>query len=221
MRRIYLDHNATTPLAPEVFEAMKPYWLEDYGNASSIHWYGQRAKAAVEAARVEVARLINADPSEVVFTSGGTESDNAALFGVAEAVKPAAAHGTRHVITTSIEHHAVLHAARELERRGVEVTYVPVGSSGVVDPEDVERTLGPPDSVAVRIQYSAFTVHAMPLHLITHANETVMVFGRKVVGASSCRCPGNPVASLRVLGRRDLCCRNRRSEAQTGTRPAR
>ena len=143
MRRIYLDHNATTPLAPEVFEAMKPYWLEDYGNASSIHWYGQRAKAAVEAARVEVARLINADPSEVVFTSGGTESDNAALFGVAEAVKPAAAHGTRHVITTSIEHHAVLHAARELERRGVEVTYVPVGSSGVVDPEDVERAIRP------------------------------------------------------------------------------
>src|SRR2546422_6994366 len=87
MRRVYLDHNATTPLAPEVFEAMKPYWLEDYGNASSIHWYGQRAKAAVEAARVEVARLINADPSEVVFTSGGTESDNAALFGAVDAAK--------------------------------------------------------------------------------------------------------------------------------------
>jgi len=143
MRRIYLDHNATTPLAPEVFEAMKPYWLEDYGNASSIHWYGQRAKAAVEAARAEVARLINADSSEVVFTSGGTESDNAAVFGVAEAVKPRAAQGTRHMITTSIEHHAVLHAARALERRGVEVTYVPVGSSGVVDPEDVERAIRP------------------------------------------------------------------------------
>src|SRR2546428_12124715 len=81
MRRVYLDHNATTPLAPEVFEAMKPYWLEDYGNASSIHWYGQRAKAAVEAARLEGARLINAGPSEGVFTSGGTEGDHAAGFG--------------------------------------------------------------------------------------------------------------------------------------------
>src|SRR2546427_1500694 len=142
MRRIYLDHNATTPLAPEVFEAMKPYWLDDYGNASSIHWYGQRAKAAVEAARVEVARLINADPSEVVFTSGGTESDNAALFGAVDAAKRET-NEKKHVITTSIEHHAVLHAARALERRGVEVTYLPVGSSGVVDPADVDRAIRP------------------------------------------------------------------------------
>ena len=142
MRRIYLDHNATTPLAPEVFEAMKPYWLEDYGNASSIHWYGQRAKAAVEEARVEVARLLNADPSEVVFTSGGTESDNAAVFGAVEAATREA-NEKKHVVMTSIEHHAVLHAARALERRGVEVTYLPVGSSGVVDPADVERAIRP------------------------------------------------------------------------------
>ena len=87
MLRVYLDHNSTTPLAPEVLEAMKPYWLEEYGNASSIHWYGQRAKAAVEEARLEVARLINADPAEVVFTSGGTEGDNAAVLGVVEAAK--------------------------------------------------------------------------------------------------------------------------------------
>src|SRR5437764_116314 len=142
MRRVYLDHNATTPLAPEVFEAMKPYWLEDYGNASSVHWYGQRAKAAVEAARVEVARLINADPSEVVFTSGGTESDNTAVFGAVDAA-PREANGKKHVVTTSIEHHAVLHAARALERRGFEVTYLPVGSSGTLDPEDVERAIRP------------------------------------------------------------------------------
>src|SRR5712692_5282338 len=106
MRRIYLDHNATTPLAPEVFEAMRPYLLEDYGNASSIHWYGQRARAAVEEARVEVARLINADPAEIVFTSGGTEGDNAALFGAVEAARTPG--GAKHLITTSIEHHAVL-----------------------------------------------------------------------------------------------------------------
>jgi cysteine desulfurase len=143
MRRVYLDHNATTPLAPEVFEAMKPYWLEDYGNASSIHWYGQRARAAVEEARAQVARLINADPGEVVFTSGGTESDNAAVFGVVDGALFRAPNSPRHVITTSIEHHAVLHAARALEGRGAEVTYLPVGSSGVVDPEDLERALRP------------------------------------------------------------------------------
>ncbi|MCJ7501647.1 MAG: aminotransferase class V-fold PLP-dependent enzyme, partial [Acidobacteriia bacterium] len=129
MRRVYLDNNATTPLAPEVFEAMKPYWLEDYGNASSIHWYGQRAKAAMETAREQVARLLNARPGEIVFTSGGTEADNAALVGVVEAARAE----TKHIITTAIEHHAVLHTAQALEKRGVSVTYVRVGSSGVVD----------------------------------------------------------------------------------------
>jgi cysteine desulfurase len=139
MRRVYLDNNATTPLAPEVFEAMKPYWLEDYGNASSIHWYGQRAKAAMETAREQVARLLNARPGEIVFTSGGTEADNAALVGVVEAARAE----TKHIITTAIEHHAVLHTAKALEKRGVSVTYVRVGSSGVVDPADVARAIRP------------------------------------------------------------------------------
>jgi cysteine desulfurase len=139
MRRVYLDNNATTPLAPEVFEAMKPYWLEDYGNASSIHWYGQRAKAAMETAREQVARLLNARPGEIVFTSGGTEADNAALVGVVEAARAE----TKHIITTAIEHHAVLHTAQALEKRGVSVTYVRVGSSGVVDPADVARAIRP------------------------------------------------------------------------------
>jgi cysteine desulfurase len=139
MRRVYLDNNATTPLAPEVFEAMKPYWLEDYGNASSIHWYGQRAKAAMETAREQVARLLNARPGEIVFTSGGTEADNAALVGVVEAARAE----TKHIITTAIEHHAVLHTAKALEKRGVSVTYVRVGSSGVVDPADIARAIRP------------------------------------------------------------------------------
>jgi cysteine desulfurase len=139
MRRVYLDNNATTPLAPEVFEAMKPYWLEDYGNASSIHWYGQRAKAAMEKAREQVARLLNARPSEIVFTSGGTEADNAALVGVVEASRAE----SKHIITTAIEHHAVLHTAQALEKRGVSVTYVRVGSSGVVDPADIARAIRP------------------------------------------------------------------------------
>ncbi len=137
MRRVYLDYNATTPLAPEVFEAMKPYWLGDYGNASSTHWYGQRAKSAVEQAREQVARLIGAQPAELVFTGGGTEADNAAIFGVVGASQSA----SKHVVTTTIEHHAVLFTARALEQRGVSVTYVPVGSNGVVDPSDVARAV--------------------------------------------------------------------------------
>ena len=135
MRRIYMDANATTPLLPEVLDAMRPWLMESFGNASSIHQYGQHARAAVEQARESVARMLNCRESEIVFTSGGTEGDNMALFGL---VKPG-----EHVITSSIEHHAVLHAAERLQERGVEVTFLPVSSSGVVDPEDVRRALRP------------------------------------------------------------------------------
>jgi cysteine desulfurase len=149
VRRVYLDNNATTPLAPEVFEAMKPYLLEDFGNASSIHWYGQRAKNAVEKARQQVARLINARPSEVIFSSGGTESDNSSIFGIVQAARPAAPH----IITTGIEHHAVLNTAQALEKRGVSVTYVRVGPSGVVDAEDVKRAIRP-ETVLISIMHA-------------------------------------------------------------------
>ncbi|HLW78581.1 MAG TPA: aminotransferase class V-fold PLP-dependent enzyme, partial [Terriglobia bacterium] len=150
MRRVYFDHNATTPLAPEVLEAMRPYWLADFGNASSIHWYGQRARAAVEEARRDVAHLIGAEPAEIVFTSGGTEGDNAALFGVMEAAR---ANGPKHLVTTAIEHHAVLHTARALESRGARVTYVPVGPGGVVDPGDVERAIAP-DTALISVMHA-------------------------------------------------------------------
>jgi len=149
MRRVYLDNNATTPLAPEVFEAMRPFWLEDFGNASSIHWYGQRAKAAVEAAREQVAQLLHARPSEIVFTSGGTEADNAALIGIVEAARIP----TKHLITTAIEHHAVLHTAKALEKKGVQVTYVRVGTSGVVDPADIERAIRP-ETVLISVMHA-------------------------------------------------------------------
>jgi cysteine desulfurase len=149
MRRVYLDNNATTPVAPEVFEAMKPYFLDDYGNASSVHRYGQRARAAIEASREQLARLLNARPNEIVFTSGGTESDNTSLFGIVNASRSE----TKHVITTTIEHSAVLHTAKELEKRGVRVTCVPVGASGVVDPADVEKAIAP-DTVLISVMHA-------------------------------------------------------------------
>lgn len=133
--RVYLDNNATTPVLPEIFEAMRPYLLEQYGNASSIHYHGQAARAAVERARDSVARLLGCGLSEIVFTSGGTEADNLAIFGTA---------GTGdHVITSSIEHHAVLHACDRLEELGCSVTRLPVDASGLVNPDDVRRALRP------------------------------------------------------------------------------
>ena len=133
MNRVYMDANATTPLAPEVFAAMRPWFTEQFGNASSIHFYGQRARAAVERAREQVARLLGCRPAEVVFTSGGTEADNLALTGV---LKPG-----DHLITSSIEHHAVLLTAERLRERGIDVTFLPVDASGVIDPEDVRRAV--------------------------------------------------------------------------------
>ena len=135
MGRIYLDANATTPLLPEVLEAMRPFLLERFGNASSIHQEGQHARWAVEQARAHVARLLGCRPAEIVFTSGGTESDNLAVFG---SVKPG-----DHVITSSVEHHAVLHAGEKLRERGVEVDFLPVDGQGVVDPADVRQALRP------------------------------------------------------------------------------
>ena len=135
MRRVYLDNNATTPVLPEVFEAMRPFYVEEFGNASSIHHYGQHARAAVEKARASVAALLNARPAEIIFTSGGTEADNLGVFGLVRAGD--------HVISSTIEHHAVLNSCKRLEQMGCEVTYVPVSGSGEIDPEDVRRALRP------------------------------------------------------------------------------
>ncbi len=135
MRRVYMDANATTPLLPEVWEAMRPYMLDHFGNASSIHQQGQQARAAVEQARETIAEMLHCRPAEIVFTSGGTEADNMAIFGL---VKPG-----DHVITTAIEHHAVLNSAEQLHDRGVEVTFLGVSAEGVVDPEDLRRALRP------------------------------------------------------------------------------
>ncbi len=137
MASIYLDHNATTPVRSEVFDVMEPFFKDRFGNASSIHRYGQDARAAVEEARARVAGLVNARPGEIYFTSGGTESDNLAIKGTAYARK---AFG-RHIITTNIEHSAVLNSCAFLEREGFEVTYLPVDEFGRVDPGQVEDAL--------------------------------------------------------------------------------
>ena len=133
MLRIYLDNNATTPVLTEVLEAMRPYFGERFGNASSIHHHGQETRAAVERARDAVARLLGCRVAEVVFTSGGTEGDNLAIVGLTSAGD--------HVVTSSIEHHAVLLTCKHLEENGCEVTYVPVDGRGLVDPDDVRRAL--------------------------------------------------------------------------------
>jgi cysteine desulfurase len=135
MRRIYMDANATTPVLPQVLEAMRPFWSEQFGNASSIHQPGQGARAAVDRARESVAALLNCRAAEIVFTSGGTESDNMALFGV---LSPG-----DHLITTVIEHHAVMHAAQELETRGVEVTFLPCTPQGLIEVSALEAALRP------------------------------------------------------------------------------
>ncbi len=150
--RVYLDFNATTPVDPAVLAAMTPYFSAEFGNASSIHSAGQRARASVEHARESVAALIGAKPAEIVFTGGGTEANNLAILGT---VAPGATK--RHVITTTIEHHAVLNACGALEARhiheGSEVTYVGVGHDGLVDPENIRRAIRP-DTALITVMHA-------------------------------------------------------------------
>ncbi len=138
MRRIYLDHTATTPLDDRVFEAMRPYYSESFGNASSVHWYGQQAKSALEKARGVIARSIAAQPGELFFTSGGTESDNFALCGVARAARK---KGKNHIITSAAEHHAVLEPCEMLKEEGFDVTVLPVDSNGLVNADQVRNAI--------------------------------------------------------------------------------
>jgi len=131
MARIYLDHNATTPVDPAVVDAMLPFLSGEFGNASSIHTFGQRARAAVEAAREQVAWLLNARPQEIVFTSGGTESDNHAIFGIVQPLLESSPKA--HIVTTAIEHEAVLNTCQALEKQGASVSFLPVSRAGLVD----------------------------------------------------------------------------------------
>jgi cysteine desulfurase len=149
MRRIYMDHSATTPVAKEVLEAMLPYFSEKFGNASSLHSFGLETKEALEASREKVAKLLKALPEEVIFTSGGTESDNLALKGIAYRNRE---KGT-HIITTAIEHPAILEVCRKLEMEGFEVTYLPVTTEGLVDPAALEGAVRK-DTILISVMHA-------------------------------------------------------------------
>lgn len=181
MRRIYLDHNASTPVHPDVVAAMLPYFSEHYGNPSSIHGFGREARDAVEAAREETAGFLGVAREEFVFTSGGTESDNLAIKGVAHA------HRAGHIITSQVEHHAVLRTCQSLERSGYAVTYVPVDGDGLVDPDAIRRAIRP-DTLLITIMYANSEVgtimpieeigriaaeHGIPFHV-----DGVQAFGK-------------------------------------------
>lgn len=148
-RRVYLDNSATTPVDKEVFESMLPFLTEKFGNASSIHFFGQEARAAIDKARHQVAELINARPNEIVFTSGGTESNNLAIRGLIEANDK---YG-KHIITSDIEHSAVKEVCLDLEKRGYEVTYLPVYEDGIVRIEDV-KTAVREDTILISIMFA-------------------------------------------------------------------
>ncbi|MFH0931696.1 MAG: cysteine desulfurase NifS [Candidatus Zixiibacteriota bacterium] len=148
-RKIYLDHNATTPVHAEVLEAMLPFYKEGFGNASSIHSFGREAKVALEESREKIAKLLNVDPLEIYFTSGGTESDNLAIKGIAWANRKKG----NHIITSQIEHHAILESCKFLEREGFEVTYLPVDNYGLVDPDELKKNIKK-ETILVSIMYT-------------------------------------------------------------------
>ena len=149
MKNIYMDHNATTPVHPEVVEAMLPYYTEDYGNASSVHAFGRKARGAMEEAREKVSKLIGAQPREVIFTSGGTESDNAAIAGIAFENS----RKGKHIITSLVEHHAVMNTCKHLETHGFRVSYLGVDRYGMIDPDDVRKAIAD-DTALITIMYA-------------------------------------------------------------------
>jgi cysteine desulfurase len=180
-RLVYLDHNASTPVHPEVLEAILPYFSERFGNASSVHGFGREAREGLDLAREQIARFLRVSKDEIVFTSGGTESDNLGIKGVA------AARRSGHIITSQIEHHAVLRTCETLETQGFAVTYLPVDEYGMVRPEEVEKAIRP-DTIVVSLMHANSEVgtlqpmseigritraHGIPLHV-----DAVQTFGK-------------------------------------------
>lgn len=151
-KKIYLDYAATTPVRPEVIEAMQPYWTEKFGNPSSLHLFGQEARKAVEEARAKVAQVLNCEPEEIIFTGTTTTSDNLAILGVVSAVSHQLSTVRQHLITSSIEHHSVLDTFKHLEKLGYKVTYLPVDKDGLVDLRVLEKAIRP-ETVLVSVMY--------------------------------------------------------------------
>lgn len=180
MRRIYLDHGATTPVIPEVFEAMKPYFLEKFGNASSLHLFGEEAKSALEMSRNKIAELINAEPEEIYFTSGGTEADNTAIIGAAFANSEKG----KHIITSPIEHSAVLESVEYLKKNGFDVDYVKVDENGVVDLEHLKKLIRK-DTILISVMWvNNETGVIQPIHEISKiAREHGIIFHSDAVQA--------------------------------------
>lgn len=156
MRRVYLDHSATTPVDPEVAELMMTYYTEKYGNPSSVHSFGRDAKAALENARESVAKLLGAQATEITFTSGGTEADNLAIIGATQALSKKG----KHIITSAVEHHAVLETCEFLEKNGFELTIIPVNDEGLISVEDVEKAIRP-DTILITIMHANNEVGAI------------------------------------------------------------
>ena len=208
IRRVYLDHNASTPVHPEVLAAMLPYFGDLYGNPSSIHGFGRDARDAVDAARQTIAGFLGVAQEELLFTSGGTESDNLAVKGVALAQK------SGHIITSQVEHHAVLRTCQALERTGFAVTYLPVDGDGLVDPDDVRKALRP-DTILITIMYANSEVgtimpideigriageRGIPLHV-----DAVQTFGKvpfsvRDLGISLLSCSAHKIYGPKGIG---------------------
>jgi cysteine desulfurase len=172
MRHIYLDNNATTAMRTEVVEAMAPFFAEAYGNASSIHWFGQHAKAAIDNARTQVARLIGARTTEIVFLSGGTEADNFAIRGIVESQSLKG----RHIITSQIEHPAVRNTLKELEKQSFEVTWLPVGPDGILEAEQVRDAIRP-DTILISVMHANNEIGTIqPIEQIGQISEETGIY---------------------------------------------
>ena len=223
---VYMDHAATTYAAPEVVEAMLPYFSEKFGNPSSVYGIGQENKAAVEEARAKVAAAINAEPNEIYFTAGGTESDNWVLKGVAFAN----IRKGKHIITTAVEHHAILHAAEWLQSQGFEVTYLPVDQYGMVSPADVEKAIRP-DTILISVMYANNEVgtiqpiaeigaiaRAHGIYFHTDAVQATSTCSRCPVTSSTARKASAFSTSAAGYGFR-ICCTAVRRRADTGPEP--
>ena len=205
MNTIYLDHAATSPVAPEVIDVFARALAEVSGNASSIHTEGRLARKALDAARTTLAKKINAKPTEIIFTSGGTEADNTAIFGTAYARQQEG----KHIITSQIEHHAVLHACEKLEREGFEVTYLPVDNRGRVSVEDLQNALRD-DTILVTIMYGNNEVGTIqPIaeigallqnHQATFHTDAVQAFGLETIDVAAMHIDLLSVSSHKING---------------------